>query len=964
MAMLIASRLSIASQNAKLQAEKRVQERSVAIHESLLRNFGVAFHALPSEAIELLGVACDEAEDGEVFDREGNHYCTGTPAKPRTYVRYDHCRVSTNQNPFAVRTCAAWRETRLLVPDGCKVADVDEDPRHEIYLPDGTKMETDGMQETIAAIDKALEGTSDPDDEVRLVFTVPCARVKLKEDDPKDLYNREALFQHSHLVENVCLGASITIAMSYNNGARVIVPVPSPPPSSSGSTGVGERSQAGPSGKLGAGTTSSVIGERGSLLANAPKSVLLDEARQEITNCGVADVLEYLNEEWSEKARQEASDWKILWSDIMATEEVKKKDFPARQTGPVCSKGHPMFLLTLSEIMWDKKLHCKACGKPTRFGIQTCKKRCEIQEICQKCDTQMRLRKTSTIETQEEEAPRHTAPGHERGKLRSGFPQLESGECCVLARLRVFFNIKEDEYNQDPYEFDMQLCEELSSLIEGALHPTQLAVVANYGNLTLEVVLLHPVLAEALLPESRHERPHRPEHDTIEFSYDLQDMFHEVRKYVRGDHRASVTVESDEHTDEVPEGILGRSVRLSLVDVLLMNDEVEAENIARLFKVKEAPTQRMVYCSNGCGQRIKDRDLQAHKQSTCPKRRIACTLGCGEILFQQDLLEHVENLCPKRPVICVQCGETVLADILTQHMEEECPKSLYICPLCKEQMFFESKQRHHESECPCREVQCGWCQQLLEYRQLPDHKWTRCVERQVYAKRLFTAVWRAQVELCVALLEDRANPNLCCHQKQWSALHAAASMGQAQICGHLLSFNAHHDQADNDGMTPLHVAALQGQAEAAEVLANNGAEIDASDNFGRSPLFLAAFHGHRDAADVLIKHGASTGGADIAAFGRTWDQLNHGGERPGRRNVSAVSELPALMPSNLVPMKSPLRKSMQLGHDFKWIQMGGIRTLVPKPIPMYATTSKFSGSHSKSTSSLPKLGSTHNGFAM
>merc|ERR1719160_1319921 len=92
----------------------------------------------------------------------------------------------------------------------------------------------------------------------------------------------------------------------------------------------------------------------------------------------------------------------------------------------------------------------------------------------------------------------------------------------------------------------------------------------------------------------------------------------------------------------------------------------------------------------------------------------------------------------------------------------------------------------------------------------------------------------------------------------------------------------------------------------------------------------------------------------MAAFsGRTWDQVNHGGERPGRKNVSAISELPTLMPSNLKPMKSPLRKTMQLGHDFKWIQMGGIRTIVPKPIPMYATTPKFS--QSKSASSLPKL---------
>jgi hypothetical protein len=487
-----------------------------------------------------------------------------------------------------------------------------------------------------------------------------------------------------------------------------------------------------------------------------------------------------------------------------------------------------------------------------------------------------------------------------------------------------------------------------------------LAIVANYGNLTLELVLLHPVLAGVLLPDSRHERPYRPELDTVEFSNDLPEVFHEVRKYVRGDHRASVTVESEaDPVEEPPEGILGRSVRLSLVDVLLVNKECTVDSIKDLFTIKESPAQRLVFCSNGCGQRIKDRDLQGHKQNSCPKRRLPCSLACGEILFAQDMDEHVKSKCRKRPVICDQCNQTVLADMLNKHKAEDCPKSQYICGLCNMEMFFEAKQKHHESECPCREVQCGWCKQQLEFRHLPDHKWTRCVERHVYARRLFTAVWRGQLELCVALLEDQANPNLCCHQREWSALHAAASTGHVELCRQLVNFGAHHDQLDTDGMAPLHVASLQGQAEIAEVLALAGAEIDASDNFGRSPLFLAAFHGHRDAADVLIKHGASTGGADVASLGRSWDQLNHGGERPGRKSAAPVLELPQLMPSNLAPMKSPLRKTMQLGHDFKWIQLGGIRTMVPKPIPTYATTSRMT--QSKSTSSLPKLGANNGG---
>lgn len=188
------------------------------------------------------------------------------------------------------------------------------------------------------------------------------------------------------------------------------------------------------------------------------------------------------------------------------------------------------------------------------------------------------------------------------------------------------------------------------------------------------------------------------------------------------------------------------------------------------------------------------------------------------------------------------------------------------------------------------------------------------------------------------LLEDGANPNIICHPRGWSALHAAASVGDDVVCDQLLSFKARHDLADIEGMTPLHAASIRGHADAIRSLVQSNANVNTTDKYGRTPLFLAGFHGQRAAADVLIDYGADTLGAEAAMLPTPWSREGANGKNPsltlggGQRlcqaGASVVAEKALLTPS-VGPMKAPLRKTLQLGHDLRWLQLGGVRQGIP-----------------------------------
>ncbi|XP_022668141.1 microtubule-associated protein futsch-like isoform X4 [Varroa destructor] len=73
----------------------------------------------------------------------------------------------------------------------------------------------------------------------------------------------------------------------------------------------------------------------------------------------------------------------------------------------------------------------------------------------------------------------------------------------------------------------------------------------------------------------------------------------------------------------------------------------------------------------------------------------------------------------------------------------------------------------------------------------------------------------------------------------------------------LINAGADVHSADKDGLTALHCAASRGQAECCEtLLALCSAAVDVPDLNGCSPLFYAVSLGHADCAALLLKHGA------------------------------------------------------------------------------------------------------------
>ncbi|KID73635.1 Ankyrin-2 [Metarhizium brunneum] len=73
-----------------------------------------------------------------------------------------------------------------------------------------------------------------------------------------------------------------------------------------------------------------------------------------------------------------------------------------------------------------------------------------------------------------------------------------------------------------------------------------------------------------------------------------------------------------------------------------------------------------------------------------------------------------------------------------------------------------------------------------------------------------------------------------------TALHAAASVGNAPVVEYLLEKGAEHDVQDFMGRQPLHLALEGGDADVVKMLLSQGADIDARDEQNVSPLLLIA----------------------------------------------------------------------------------------------------------------------------
>jgi ankyrin repeat protein len=89
-----------------------------------------------------------------------------------------------------------------------------------------------------------------------------------------------------------------------------------------------------------------------------------------------------------------------------------------------------------------------------------------------------------------------------------------------------------------------------------------------------------------------------------------------------------------------------------------------------------------------------------------------------------------------------------------------------------------------------------------------------------------------------------------------TALHDAASLGDAEMAKELVSSGIDVDARDEEGRTALHRAVLAGNVPITAVLLNAGSNPDIQDTAGRVPLHYTVVICHTDLAAMLLGAGA------------------------------------------------------------------------------------------------------------
>nr|XP_055112765.1 TNF receptor-associated factor 4 isoform X1 [Symphalangus syndactylus] len=112
----------------------------------------------------------------------------------------------------------------------------------------------------------------------------------------------------------------------------------------------------------------------------------------------------------------------------------------------------------------------------------------------------------------------------------------------------------------------------------------------------------------------------------------------------------------------------------------------------------------VIPCPNRCPMKLSRRDLPAHLQHDCPKRRLKCEFcGCD---FSGEAYESHEGMCPQESVYCEnKCGARMMRRLLAQHATSECPKRTQPCTYCTKEFVFDTIQSH-QYQCPRLPVSC------------------------------------------------------------------------------------------------------------------------------------------------------------------------------------------------------------------------------------------------------------------
>lgn len=196
--------------------------------------------------------------------------------------------------------------------------------------------------------------------------------------------------------------------------------------------------------------------------------------------------------------------------------------------------------------------------------------------------------------------------------------------------------------------------------------------------------------------------------------------------------------------------------------------------------------------------------------------------------------------------------------------------------------------------------------------------------------------------------------------QQTTALHQAASAGQAIEVEALLLSGAVVDAIDHEKKTPLHLAALGGYCEVAEALLRSGAVVNARDGHNRTPFQYGAEAGHTDIIEVLLENGAEDEDDEEEAWQPGIPQ-SAGTPRQAADSNEDKAGSPSL-PSVLLPELRPSHFLMETGNG-RMVREVRIPPPPPPPPPRGSglalppptyRTCQAAASHSSSTLAPPR----------
>uniref|UniRef100_A0A671MA15 Ankycorbin-like n=1 Tax=Sinocyclocheilus anshuiensis TaxID=1608454 RepID=A0A671MA15_9TELE len=207
------------------------------------------------------------------------------------------------------------------------------------------------------------------------------------------------------------------------------------------------------------------------------------------------------------------------------------------------------------------------------------------------------------------------------------------------------------------------------------------------------------------------------------------------------------------------------------------------------------------------------------------------------------------------------------------------------------------------------------------------HEWNKNDER------LLSAVEHGEADKVTSLLSKKGTCPTKLDSEGKSALHVAATRGQAECLAVILAHGADVSLQDASGFTALHLAAKNNHAECAKKLLQTKCVVDAPDSFGRTALHHAAASGDTVIVQLLCEHkchvnlkdsdgftplllSARHAHAEVCQSLLDWGANINARDKNGRTAVMLTSEgsCPAAV-ELLVQRGADLQMVDSLGHD-------------------------------------------------